>query len=161
MSADRVIHAYVAGVTDVAWAGVGVVFVDAHGVVLRRVARRVPVSAEHVAEFRGILHALWMARRLGSQRVVVHCDNPTVVAMINGHREVRLDLVGPYLEVRALLHAYRSARVEAGQMGWEQDAAAMAAAALAFDVSAPPLTDVIVEDMPLWSWQTAAERAPV
>jgi len=160
MSADRVFHAYVATTQAGHWAGLGVVFIDARGEVLRRVGRRVAVANEDLAAFHGILYALWTARRLGSRRVVVHSDHPAVVAQINGTQEVQADLVGPYLEVRALLHAYRSARIEGGQVGWEQEALAMAEAALTFDVDAFDVTDMVVEDLPLWSWRAAGERAP-
>jgi len=160
MNTDRVFHAYVAIAQAGRWAGLGVVFVDARGEVLHRIGRRVPVSNTDLAAFQGILYALWTARRLGSRRVVVHSDHDAVVAQINGFQEVRVDLVGPYLEVRALLHAYRSARVEVGQMGWEQEARAMAETTLTFDVHTFDVTDMVVEDLPLWSWRGAAERTP-
>src|SRR5207253_4591631 len=53
-----------------------------------------------------------LSRRLGSRRVVVYCSDRDVVAQINGEDDVPEEYVGPYLEVRALLHAYRAARVE-------------------------------------------------
>jgi ribonuclease HI len=137
-----------------------VVFVDARGQVLKRVGRRVPVSTPDHAAFQGILYALWTARRLGSRRVVVYSDRPAVVGQINGGQDVRADLIGPYLEVRALLNAYRSASVEPSQIGWEQEALAMAETALAFELSAVDVTDVVVEDLPLWSWRLATERTP-
>lgn len=160
MSLDGVLHAYVASADAGRWAGLGVVFIDGRGRVLRRVGRRVPVSTGDLAAFQGILCALWTARRLGARRIVVHSDNAAVVAQINGGQEVSVDLVGPYLEVRALCHAYRSARVEAGQMGLQHDARAMAETAVTFDVTAFDVSDVVVEDLPLWSWQVAAERTP-
>ena len=154
------LHAYVATVHAGQRAGLGVVFVSARGQVLRRVGRRVPVSTNDHVAFQGIIYALWTARRLGSRRVAVHSNHPAVVAQINGALDVRADLIGPYLEVRALLNAYRSASVEPGQIGWEQEALAMAETALAFDLNAHDVTDVVVEDLPLWSWQVAAERTP-
>jgi hypothetical protein len=158
---DRVVHAYVAAAQTGQWTGLGVVFVDARGEVLRRVGRRATGSSKDLAAFRGILYALWTARRLGSRRVIVHSDRPGVVAQINGHQEVHVDFVGPYLQVRALLHAYRSARVEeGGQMTGEQEALAMAEAALTFDVHAYDVTEIVVEDLPLWTWQVASDRTP-
>jgi Reverse transcriptase-like len=161
MTTDRAVHAYVAAAQGGQRASLGVVFVDARGEVLRRVGRRVPPSSKDLAAFHAVLYALWTARRLGSRRVVVHSDRPGVVAQINGGQAVEGDLVGPYLEVRALLHAYRSARVEdGGQMGWEQEARAMAEAALTFDVHAYDVTEVVVEDLPLWTSQITSERTP-
>ncbi len=150
----RAIHAHVAAAEPAdGHAGMGVVFVDAQGRVLRRIGRRLPgVATRELAAFRGILYALWNSRRLGSRWVVVHSDNADVVAQINGAREVDPALVGPYLEVRALLHAYRGARVQAGEAIWGREAAAIAQAALEHD------TDDIVEDLPLWAGQPMLER---
>jgi hypothetical protein len=61
-------------------------------------------------------------------------------------REVQFDLIGPYLEVRALLHAYRSARVEVDASAWVEEAHALAAGALAAHVA-----DHIIGDLPLWA----------
>lgn len=150
----RAIHAHVAAAEPAGGrAGMGVVFVDAHGRVLRRIGRRLPgVTTRELAAFRGILYALWNSRRLGSRWVVVHSDTPDVVAQINGVRDAEPALVGPYLEVRALLHAYRGARVEAGETILGREAAAIAQAALEHD------TDDIVEDLPLWAGQPVLER---
>src|SRR5437660_11408250 len=75
---------------------------------------------------------------------------PRQAAQINGDREVDEEFVGPYLEVRALLHAYRAARIEPGpapenEMFWQRMAQSLADAALDHDV------DETVEDLPLWS----------
>ena len=154
MGAD-VLHAHVAASPPIAGgASIGVVFVDAFGRVLRRIGRTVPdtPTPDHAA-FRGIVYALWNSRRLGSRRVVVHSDNPGVVAQINGEEEVPPDLVGPYLEVRALLHAYRSARVEVQRTPWGREARDAAEAAHTGD------TDTIIEDMPLWAGHPMEEQS--
>ncbi len=133
-----------------------VVFVDAHGRVVRRIRRTAPNTATHdLASFRGIVYALWNSRRLGSRQVVVHSDHPGIVAQINGHRDVDPALVGPYLEARALLHAYRSARVEIQRTPWgrEAEAAAEAEAAPARD------TDDVIEDLPLWAGRPLDARS--
>ena len=131
--------------------GMGVVFVDSHGRALRKVGGALPgVRNRALAAFRGIVYALWNSRRLGSRRVIVHCPDQDVVAQINGDADVAEELIGPYLEVRALLHAYRAARVEpspdgTGALLWQSEAQALAEAALDHDV------DETVEDLPLWS----------
>ncbi len=111
-------HAYVAvaGVSG-GGKGVAILFVGAGGRLLQRTRQVRPEATGDLAAFRGIITALWTARRLGSRRIVVHSDTPGVVARINGDRDVEPELVGPYLEVRALMHAYRSARVEPDQAG--------------------------------------------
>jgi len=146
------LHAYIAG-TELSdgRAGVGVVFVDGHGRIVRRMGRALPgVISGSLAAFRGIIYALWHSRRLGFRRVVVHCADEPVVAQINGEDEVPEQFVGPYLEVRALLHAYRAARVESNSEGasdmlWPREAKALAEGALDRDV------DETVQDLPLWS----------
>jgi len=148
---SKTLHVYVAAAPSSGGrAGMGVVFVDAQGRVLRRIGRTLPgVESPDLAAFRGILYALWNSRRLGPRSVVVHSDSPGVVEQINGAREVDAALIGPYLEVRALLHAYRGARVKADRSGWGQEAAAVAEAALDLD------TDDTIEDLTLWAAQTA------
>ena len=134
--------------------GMGVVFVDSRGRALRKVGGALPgVTNRARAAFRGIVYALWNSRRLGSRRVVVHCPDQSVVAQINGNADVAEEFIGPYLEVRALLHAYRVARVESSPQGtgdllWQNEAEALADAALDHDV------DETVEDLPLWSGVT-------
>ena len=151
----RTIYAHVAALPPAAgrtW--MGVVFVDVHGQVLRRIGRTAPdTPTRDLAAFRGILYALWNSRRLGSRWVVVFSDNPGVVAQINGDQEVDPSLVGPYLEVRALLHAYRSARVEVQRSHWEREALAAAEAARTGH------TDDIIEDLPLWAGRSMEERS--
>jgi hypothetical protein len=153
------VHAFVAAADPTGGrAGMGVVFVDHQGRALRKIGRALPgVTTPGLAAFRGIVYALWNSRRLGSQRVIVHCPHLEIVAQINGEVDVEPEFVGPYLEVRALLHAYRAARVEpssegTGELLWQDEAQALADAALDHDV------DETVADLPLWS-AVAEERS--
>ena len=151
----RTLHAHVAVLPPVGgqtW--MGVVFVDAQGRVLRRIGRALAdTQTRDLAAFRGILYALWNSRRLGARWVVVHSDNLGVVAQVNGEQEVDSALIGPYLEIRALLHAYRSARVEAGEMHWSREAQDAAEAARA------GRGEDIIEDLPLWAGHAQRERS--
>ena len=124
--------------------GIGVLFVDEQGHVLGRIRKTLPHATRDQAVFHGILAALWTARRLRTRAMVVHVDAPHVVAQINGERRVAWDLVGPYLQVRALLNAYRDSRVEADLLGWGPAAIAVAEAALRRAGGA-------VDDLPLWA----------
>jgi ribonuclease HI len=153
------VHAFVAAASaDDGRAAMGIVFVDSRGTALRRIGRPLAgVRDGDLAAFRGIVYALWHSRRLGTRRVVVHCPNDTIVRQINGESTVPESLVGPYLEVRALLHAYRAARVEGcpdgtGELLWQHEAQALADRALDRDV------DETVEDLPLWS-EAAPQRS--
>ncbi len=140
----RRLHAYVAEVLSDRRSGIGVLFVDDRGHVLGRIRRTLPHATHDRAVFHGILVAPWEARRLGTHAVVVHVDHPQIVAQINGEQLVAWDLVGPYLQVRALLHAYRDGRVEADLLGWGPAAIAIAEAALRLSADA-------VDDLPLWA----------
>ncbi|HLW48123.1 MAG TPA: reverse transcriptase-like protein [bacterium] len=153
----KVVHAYVAAADPVdGRSGMGVVFVDSQGHVVKRIGRALPgVHAHELAVFRGILYALWNSRRFGVRHVVVHSDAPAVVQQVNGERDVAGPLVGPYLEVRALLHAYREARVLADESAWGREAAAIAAVALQHNTD-----DVVEDDLPLWS-DESAEPSPL
>jgi len=149
----KVIHAYVAAAPPAnGRAGMGVVFVDSHGQILRRIGRALPgVATPELAAFRAILYALWNSRRLGARRIVIHSDAPDVVAQVNGERDVEPSLVGPYLEVRALLHAYRQALVVADETAWGRDAADIATVALEHNTD-----DAVTDDLPLWEGEPAS-----
>ena len=154
------LHAFVAAAEPAhGRTATGVVFVDHAGRALRKVGRALPGVADRgLAAFHGIVYALWNSRRLGSRRVVVHSAEHEVVAQINGESEVPEQYVGPYLEVRALLHAYRSAHVEpcrpgVGELLWQSEAQALADAAVDHDI------DETVEDLPLWARPEARSTA--
>jgi len=66
--------------------------------------------------FRALVYALWNARRLGFRRIAVHSDDPGAVAQINGNRRVDPEAVGLYLEARALMHLYKSATIDVGEL---------------------------------------------
>lgn len=159
-ASTKALHAYVAAAgPEGDRAGMGVVFVDVHGQVLRRIGRTLHgVTSRDLGAFRGILYALWNSRRLGARWIVVHSDSPDVVAQINGTQEILPPLVGPYLEVRALLHAYRGAHVKTDETLWGREAAALAKTALANAALAHD-TDDIIEDLPLWAGQPALTRS--
>ena len=151
----RTVHAYVADTGPATGApGVDVVFLDARGRILGTVRRVHPEGATRdLAAFRGILLAFWTARRLGARAVVVHSDNPAVVQQIAGEIEVAPTLVGPYLQVRALMHAYRIARVQTGDM--RAGRGALAAAAMG---GREP--HELLDDLPLWERAAVSDPPP-
>jgi ribonuclease HI len=114
------LYAYVTADADGPHGPLSVVFVDARGRAHEHVSLA-PSRADTGCEraFRGIVYALWNARKLGYRRVVVHSDEPSAVAQLNGERRVDPSLIGPYLEARALMRAYRSARIETGELRWQ------------------------------------------
>lgn len=86
----------------------------------RGTARIAPTGTAETAPsgltFRGIIYALWNARRLGYRRLALHSDDPTAVAQLSGERHVDPGTIGPYLEARALMHLYRSASIDVGEL---------------------------------------------
>ena len=88
-----------------------------------------PGAARSGLTFRGIVYALWNARRLGYRRLAVHSDDPTAVAQLTGDRGVDPAAVGAYLEARALMHLYRSASIDVGELVLSADAGDVSVAA--------------------------------
>ena len=66
--------------------------------------------------FRAVVYALWSGRRLGYRRIAVHTDDPAAVVQLNGECAVDPDAVGLYLEARALMHLYRRATIDMGEL---------------------------------------------
>ena len=66
--------------------------------------------------FRAAVYALWNGRRLGYRRIAVHCDDPAAVAQITGASPVDPDVIGLYLEARALMHLYKRTTIDLGEL---------------------------------------------
>jgi probable phosphoglycerate mutase len=136
----------------------GVVIRDVDGQLLRVAGRALGDATDEVAAYRAVLHGVWRAKRLGARRVRVFTEHPEVVAHLAGRSEVPPDLVGLYLQTKAMLNAYRWSRVEV--IAREQNAEAARAAAEAFESDAVPAgapEDDDVDVLPLWR---SAEDAP-
>lgn len=124
-------------------AAIGLTFSDQAGQGLRQVGRTLGMQSREAAGFRGLLHALWLARRFGARAVVIRCDAEDVVAMAQGGETVPDPLVGPYLQVRALVHSYKTVALIAAE--------APDARALALEAQRTYRDrDVTVDDLPLW-----------
>jgi len=128
------------------------------GIVLRsseqtsRVIRR-PVRARSRTEgaYRALLHGVWKARGTGARRIHVYSDSPDVVEQLNGQAEVPVELTGLYLQVRAILNAYRWSAVEYIPRECNAEAAVAALDALDHDVSDASLEMDDLEVLPLFS----------
>lgn len=72
------------------------------------------VRARSPAEsaYRALVHGLWRARATGARRILAHTDCYEVVEQLAGKAEVPPELIGLYLQVRALLNAYRRGAVD-------------------------------------------------
>lgn len=133
-------------------AGFGVVIRDVDGQVLRVSGRALGGAALDVASYRAVLHGVWRAKRLGAQRVRVFTENPEIVAQLEGHGEVPADLIGLYLQTKAMLNAYRWSRVELIVRELNADAALAAVGSLEQATAPAAAADDDDLDLPLWRW---------
>lgn len=128
------------------------------GIVIRtpdlatRVIRRAVRAESRVeAAYRALLHGVWRARTIGARRLRAYADTVEVVEQLTGRAEVPPELIGLYLQTRALFNAYRWSMVES--VPREQNAEAALAAMEALDQ--PPAADDteldLPEPLPLWA----------
>jgi len=133
-------------------AAFGVVIRDVDGQVLRVSGRALGDASLEVASYRAVLHGVWRAKRLGAQRVRVFTEDAEVVAQLEGHGEVPADLIGLYLQTKAMLNAYRWSRVELIVRELNADAATAAAESLEQATAPATGADEDDLDLPLWRW---------
>lgn len=88
-------------------AGVGVVL-RAGGQTTQVIRRAVLAGSPAEGAYRALLAGLWHARTAGARRVHVYADHPEVVRHLNGDQDLPGEFTGVYLQVRALMNAYRS-----------------------------------------------------
>ena len=135
----------------------GVVIRDAEGRTLRVTARSLETTSREEAAYRALLHGLWRARGMGARRVRVYCDDATVLAQLEGEVEVPAELVGLYLQTKAMLNAYRWSAVALVERDRNAEAALAALDALEQEPDPQGLEIEETESMPLWQ-RTKAER---
>jgi len=122
----RLLHVYIATAPR-SNAAPSLVFTDRAARVLDRIPfERVPEGPSAAASsraaarsrltFRAVVYALWNGRRLGYRRIAVHSDDPATVAQLNDERPVDPETVGLYLEARALMHLYKHAQIDVGEL---------------------------------------------
>ena len=146
------VHVYTSVVARDGRAAFGVVIRDVDGQVLRVSGRALGDASLEVASYRAVLHGVWRAKRLGAQRVRVFTEHPDIVTQLEGHGGVPADLIGLYLQTKAMLNAYRWSRVELIVPELNADAALAAAGSLE-QASAPAgAADEDDLDLPLWRW---------
>jgi hypothetical protein len=114
-------------------------------VIVRRLRRDDAVPAG----YRALVLGLWEARRAGARSLELSGDDPDVVAQIQGAEPPPPAAIGPYLQVRALLNAFRKSRIRCAASEHSRDAAAAAAVA----VRSRRRSDA---ELPLWA---AASKA--
>lgn len=110
----------------------------------RVVVRRLPRHDKVPPAYRALLLGLWEARRAGASALVISTDDAEVMAQVEGTQPPPPEAVGSYLQVRALLNAFRSAAVRYVAPVRNQEAAFAAAAA-------GHARRPVYADLPLWA----------
>jgi len=152
----RTLEIYTSAVVRDGRAAIGIVIRDAAGQPVRVAGRALGAVSADVAAYRSVLHGVWRARRLGARRIRVFTEHREVVAQLNGEAEVPPDLIGLYLETKAMLNAYRWSSVAA--VTPKQNAEAAAAAEEAHKHGrVPPGSEDDLDLLPLW---LSAEHPP-
>jgi hypothetical protein len=126
----------------------GVVIRSSDGTPLDVLARAGPSGSRQGAVYRGVLAGLLRARRLGARAVRVVVHDPEVVGQLAGQAEIPSHVLGLYLQVRALLNAYRRRDVRYLDSG--PSVPAVEAARRLLDADSPADGDDDVEPLPLW-----------
>ncbi|MGQ0549375.1 MAG: reverse transcriptase-like protein [Armatimonadota bacterium] len=103
------------------------------------------------AGYRALVLGLWEARRAGAKLVDLALDAPEVVAQVEGTEQPSADVIGPYLQVRALLNVFHQARIR------HLPPSSMARAARAASVAVRPRPRYA--DLPLWAAARRTEAA--
>jgi ribonuclease HI len=137
-------------------AAFGVVIRDVDGQVLRVSGRVLEDASLEIASYRAVLHGVWRAKRLGAQRVRVFTEHPEIVAQLEGHGAVPADLIGLYLQTKAMLNAYRWSRVELIVRELNADAALAASGSFEQATAPAGAADDDDLDLPLWRWAESA-----
>jgi len=110
-------------------AGLGIVL-RAGGQTVQVIRRAVLAGAPVEAAYRAILTGLWYARTTGTRRVRVYADHADAVRQLGDEADLPGELTGVYLQVRALMNAYRWSELEFIARGANAEAALTAIEAL-------------------------------
>ena len=112
-------------------------------------ARRVMTRAQQKGQligvsYRAVVQGLMEARRLRARAVIIYVDDAQVVAHLHGTERPPVEILGLYLQVRALMNAFRSADVRLSAAPARHEPIFAAAAAL-------PARGHAYADLPLWA----------
>lgn len=74
-----------------------------HGKVLKEYKERIGIETNNVAEYRGLIEGLKMAKHYQPNRLICHLDSELVVRQLNGQYQVKMPTLKTYFdEVQAL-----------------------------------------------------------
>ena len=110
----------------------------------RVIVRQQQTGDVMAAAYRALVLGLTEARRVRARAVIIYADDADVVAHLNGTERPPAPVLGLYLQVRALLNAFRSAQVQ--HCAARETPEAVFAAAAAFRRRRP-----VYSDLRLWA----------
>lgn len=99
-------------------------------VTVHAAARIIDDPVREAAVYRALVYGLERARRMGATVVRVVTDEEGIVAHLEGRARVAPSLTGPYLQARAMMNAFRYARLDLAPRHRNVDAVLAAQAAL-------------------------------
>jgi len=109
-------------------------------------ARVVEEPCRAAAVYRAMAYGLNRARQMGAKRVRAVTDEEEVVAHLEGRASVAPSLIGPHLQTRGMLNAFRWSRVQLVARERNIDAVLAAQAALGLVPE-----EGLVGSLPLWT----------
>lgn len=93
-------------------AGIGIVIVDAQGIVVKEIGEPLGRTTNNVAEYSAMIRALEEARSLGCARIRIYTDSELMAHQINGKYSVKAaHLVPLFHRTRTLLSQFDQAFV--------------------------------------------------
>lgn len=130
--------------------GAGIV-VRAAGQTARVMRRALRVASRSQAAYRALLYGVWRAHSTGARQLRAYSDSQEVVAQVTGTADVPPELTGLYLQIRALLNAYRWSAIEYLPRERNTEAAIAAVEALDDEPSSPDLDLDMPDPLPLFA----------
>ena len=110
---------------------IGVVLKDADGHKIDEISEPIGPAINTVAEYRGLIEGLKLARSRGIQRIRVFLDSELVVDQVNGRARVAKEHLRPlHAEACTLLQQFPNHRLSWVPRNWNSEADALATKAL-------------------------------
>lgn len=105
-------------------AGIGIVFYDEEGLLLKEVKEYIGIATNNVAEYKALIKALVMAgEELGASKVKVFTDSELVTKQISGYYKVKNDeLKELFSQVRELFKKFKKVEINHIERGRNKQA---------------------------------------
>ncbi|HVM35111.1 MAG TPA: ribonuclease HI family protein [Actinomycetota bacterium] len=94
-------------------AGIGVVLIDEHGIVLDEVARSLGHQTNNVAEYEAVIAGLELAHENAVTDLVIRVDSELVVHQLNGEWKIKNDRLRQLaVKARGLMRGFEKVEIE-------------------------------------------------